>query len=211
MKKMAIFLYCILLALAFSTNAMAAEVCTTIQDGTLLTSAGEVIVPGFDKWGYNYQAHIFSGGYCDSYRNAEWCQPWKDVELVMKWNDAWLSNKDCTSDSLLDRHYGFGTYIGSGAWETNHMKGSYELNGKTCKWVDFVKIIAVPLDAHYIDLNNNGKPDDYVEYWYTSDAKEIGASIWGAFAIIEEVYNDPCAGFHGKLYGSPDHSGFGGW
>ncbi len=35
--------------------------------------------------------------------------------------------------------------------------------------------------------------------------------IWGAFAIIQEVENDPCAGVHGLQYNSPDHSGFGGW
>ena len=66
--------------------------CTTIKDGTLLTSGGEVIETGFDGWGYNYQAHLFNGGYCDSYRDAAWCQPYKDVALKMKWNDAWLSN-----------------------------------------------------------------------------------------------------------------------
>jgi hypothetical protein len=44
---------------------------------------------------------------------------------MMKWNDAWLANVDCDGDGLLDRHYGFGSYIGSGAWLTNHMWGSY--------------------------------------------------------------------------------------
>ena len=36
--------------------------CTKIQDGVLLTSDGEVITTGYDKWGYNYQAHLFNGG-----------------------------------------------------------------------------------------------------------------------------------------------------
>jgi hypothetical protein len=157
-------------------------------------------VPGFDQWGYNYQAHIFNGKYCDSYRDAAWCQPYKDDELMMKWNDAWLSNKDCDGDGLLDRHFGYTSYIGSGAWLTNHQKGSYEENGKTCKWVYFIKIVAAPADA-----------TKTLGVWYTATGTEIGPDIWGEFAIIEEINNDPCAGFHGKLYGSPNHAGLGNW
>lgn len=175
--------------------------CTTIQSGTLLTSDGAVITTGFDVWGYNYQAHMFSGGYCDAYHNATWCQAFKDVTLIMKWNDAWLANTDCDGDGKLDRHYGFPSYIGSGAWETNHQKGEYlDNNGETCKWEYFVKIVAVPADATLVG-----------GIWYAADGVEIGPAIWGEFAIIQEVSNDPCSGFSGLLYLSPDHAGFGGW
>ncbi len=175
--------------------------CTTIQDGTLLTSGGEVITTGFDKWGYNYQGRLFNGMYCDSYRDAAWCQPYKDVYLDMKWNDAWLSNKDCDDDGLLDRHYGFDSYIGSEAWLTNHQSGEYEQeDGKICKWNYFVKIVAAPADAT-IDGG----------IWYTADGTEIGPVIWGDFAIIQQVENDSCAGYHGLQYISPDHAGLGGW
>ncbi len=176
------------------------QACTTIQDGTLVTSGGDLIRPGFDQWGYNYQARLFNGKYCDAYRNAAWCQPWKDDSLAMKWNDAWLSNKDCDGDGLLDRHYGFPSYIGSGAWLTNHMKGVYEQGGATCKWEYFTKIVAVPADATAVG-----------GVWYAADGTEIGPQIWGQFAIIQEIYNDPCAGSHGKSYVSPDHPGLGGW
>lgn len=175
--------------------------CTTIQDGTLLTSAGETIEPGYDSWGYNYQAHMFNGGYCDAYRDALWCQQWADDELLMKWNDAWLSNADCDGDAKLDRHYGFTSYIGSGAWETNHQKGVYTgAEGQQCTWEYFVKIIAAPADADLI-----------AGIWYAPDGTEIGSVIWGEFAIIQSVYNDPCGGFTGLEYLSPDHAGFGGW
>ena len=83
-----------------------AQECTTIQEGVLLDSGGGVIETGYDVWGYNYQAHMFNGGYCDAYRDAAWCQPYRDIELIMKWNDAWLSNQDCDGDGLLDRHFG---------------------------------------------------------------------------------------------------------
>ena len=217
MKKLLILTVLVLLALALSISTASADKptefdpqgnevgwestsCTTIQDGELYASDGSLITTGYDSWGYNYQAHMFNGGYCDSYRDATWCQPYKDVELIMKWNDAWLSNVDCDGDGKLDRHFGFTSYIGSGAWETNHQKGTYEQDGQTCQWEYFVKIIAAPADATLV----NG-------VWYAADGIEIGPAIWGDFAIIEEVSNDPCAGDHGILYLSPDHAGFGGW
>ncbi len=175
--------------------------CTTIQSGELFTSEGDVLTVGYDQWGYNYQAHMFNGYYCDAYRDAEWCQEWKDVSLMMKWNQAWLANVDCGDDGKLDRHIGFDTYIGSGAWLTNHQAGSYDDgNGGTCNWEYFVKIIAVPADATLSGEN-----------WYAADGTEIGPVIWGSFAIIQQVENDPCAGKHGLQYLSPDHAGFGGW
>ena len=193
----------VLLAAGVTTGAAQAakpDMCSTIQDGTLLTSSGDVITPGYDVWGYNYQAHMFNGYYCDAYRDAAWCQEYADVRLIMKWNDPWLSNKDCDGDGLLDRHFGFASYIGSGAWETNHQSGSYEMDGKVCHWTAFTKIVAAPADAVKVGA-----------YWYGADGTEIGQVIWGDFAIIQDIYNDPCGGFHGVSYLSGDHAGFGGW
>ena len=143
---------------------------------------------------------MFNGGYCDAYRDAAWCQPYKDDNLMMKWNDAWLSNQDCDGDDLLDRHYGFESYIGSGAWLTNHQSGEYEENGETCNWDYFVKIVAAPSDA----VLDGG-------IWYAADGTEIGPSIWGEFAIIQEVENDSCAGIEGAQYISPVGPGLGKW
>jgi len=188
MKKSLLFVFftiAVLVMLAVTSTVFAQ--CTTIQDGTLLTSDGRTIVTGYDEWGYNYQARIFNGKYCDAYRDASWCQGWADDDLEMKWNDAWLSNKDCDGDNLLDRHYGFDSYVGSGAWLTNHQKGIYlDANGKKQRWSYFVKIVAIP-----------------------ADGTEIGPVIWGEFAIIQEVYNDTGTGEHGILYLSPYGAGFG--
>jgi hypothetical protein len=182
--------------------------CTKIQDGTLQRSDGVVITTGFDEWGYNYQGHIFNGMYCDYhpvYRpggsSYDWCQAnYGDVSLVMKWNDEWLANTDCSGDGLLDRHWPYPAYIGSGAWTTNHMWGIYEQDGQVCEWDYFVKIIAAPSGAY-----------SQADIWYAADGTEIGPAIWGDFAIIQEVENDPCAGIEGVQYLSPDHAGFGGW
>jgi hypothetical protein len=172
--------------------------CATIEDGTIYGPDGVVIETGFDESGYNYQAHLFNGYYCKALRDPAWCEPYKDFPLKMKWNDAWMSNKDCDGDGLLDRHYGYDTYIGSGAWLTNHQSGEYESGGMICSWKYFVKVVAVPEDA----VLKEGM-------WYTADGKAIGPKVWEEFAIIEELENDPCAGQHGLQYNSSDHSGLG--
>jgi hypothetical protein len=196
--------------------------CTTIQDGVLTYSTGHYLegnplIAGYDIFGYNYQAHMFNGSYANAYLGgagfppyegddevylaenptaaSHWTWPYRDVQVVMKWNDAWLSNMDCDIDGKLDRP---DDYIGSGAWETNHQWGEYEFNGETCEWDYFCKIVAVPTDVTLIG-----------GIWYTDDGTEIGPEIWGSFAIIQEVSNDPCAGEEGILYKSPAGPGFG--
>ena len=203
MKKSVLLVFLVLVLLTFTTTvgAKKGDTCTTIQSGLLTGSDGNVLTVGFDQWGYNYQGKMFSGGYCDSYRDAAWCQPYADVHLLMKWNDAWLDNKDCDGDGLLDRHYGYDDYIGSGAWLTNHQSGEYEgEDGKICKWNYFVKIVAAPADAVLED-----------GVWYTADGTEIGPEIWGAFATIQQVENDPCGEIHGLQFKSPFNAGLGGW
>jgi hypothetical protein len=186
--------------LVLVAQAEPGDACTTIQSGELLASDGSVIEVGYDQWGYNYQAHMFNGTYCDAYHDAAWCQPYKEDNLSMKWNDAWLANVDCDGDGLLDRHYGFSSYIGSGAWLTNHMSGQYEQDGQVCTWTYFTKIIAAPADATLVE-----------GVWYNAEETEIGPVIWGEFATVQEVNNDPCGGYSGLSYLSPDHAGFGGW
>ena len=200
MKKVTMFVVSLSLVLwAGSQTGRTQQGCTTIQDGTLLRSDGVLIETGFDEWGYNYQAHIFNGGFCGAYHDAAWCQPYKDVELLMKWNDAWLSNSDCDGDGKLDRHYPLSSYIGSGAWETNHQKGTYtDGNGRKQRWEYFTKIIAAPGDANLVGGT-----------WYAADGSEIGPVIWNEFAVIQEVYSDTGTGDHGVLYLSPYSAGFG--
>ncbi|EKD32641.1 MAG: hypothetical protein ACD_77C00021G0001 [uncultured bacterium] len=201
---------------------------TTLKEGIIKYSAGHYLagtpIPvGFDAFGYNYQARMFKGSYANAYlggigyppydgndveylkknpnAKVHWAWPYRNVKLEMKWNDAWISNMDRDGNGTLDRHYGFTKYIGSGAWITNHMSESYiDNNGKKAIWVDFVKIVAVPQDAY----KKTG-------IWYTADGVEIGADIWGEFATIQEIYNEQGSSYHGKLYLSPDHAGFGGW
>jgi len=208
----------LLLACIFllSGVALAKNSCVTIQDGTLTYSAGHYLVgepltTGYDIFGYNYQGRMFKGSYANVYLGGagfppyegddeaylaenpaaanHWAWPYRDIQLLMKWNDAWLSNKDCDGDGKLDRHYGFTSYIGSGAWETNHMMGDDESG----HWTYFCKIVAAPEDAY----SEGG-------IWYTADGVEIGPAIWGEFATIQEVESGA-----GAIYISPAGPGFG--
>ena len=175
----------------------------TIQGGTITDTAGDPITVGYDRWGYNYQAHIFSGIYSnyDRVQGGEF----SNINLQMKWNDAWLANTDADGNGKLDRHYGFNSYIGSGAWLTNHDTGISE-DGKT--WTYFIKIIAVSANA----TKSGG-------IWYAVDGTVIGPDIWGQFAVIQQVVtgSPPSAfitadewPFPGN-YRSPSGSGLGKW
>jgi hypothetical protein len=202
--------------LALIVPAMAWGQCVTLKQGVIKYSAGHYLagqpIPvGYDIYGYNYQAHMFNGSYANVYLGGYgyppydgndaaylakypaaanlWCWPYRNTNLVMKWNDAWISNKDCDGDGKLDRHYGFSKYIGSGAWETNHMSGTDD--GK--HWTYFCKIVAAPANA----VRSGG-------IWYTADGAMIGPVIWGEFAIIQEV-----ASGEGATFVSPAGPGFG--
>lgn len=164
--------------------------CTTIQSGTLTDIFGNPLVLGFDQFGYNYQAHLFVGTYDSVDRNLDgtfWglTGDFVDDEIVMKWSNDWLSNKDCSGDGKLDRDApGSSGYPNtSQGWLTNHVEGDYDSDGDGTE------------DAHYTIF--------WKIVWVGP-----GGSLWGQYEIIEEVYNDPVGGLHGLQYkvGAP---GFG--
>lgn len=215
-------LVCLVLVLGITGTALAKPDPATIQSGNILYSAGHYfagmpIQVGFDAFGYNYQGHMFAGSYANSYLGGDglppydgdaaaylvahpgaglkWYWPDRDVTLAMKWNDAWLANTDRDGDGKLDRHYGFASYLGSGAWLTNHQSGVYPTGER---WNYFVKIAAAPMDA----VKTAG-------VWYAPDGTEIGPAIWGDFAVIQEISNDPVAG--NSRYISPSGPGLGKW
>lgn len=160
--------------LALLVAAPASAQCAKIKDGTIIASDGSLVTLGYDQWGYNYQAHMFNGLY------ANYTRPVPPVtegteNLIMKWSDDWLSNQDCDGDGKLDR--GGSTGISQG-WLTNHIEGDYlGADGDFHHYTYFVKIV-------------------YVGPALSPDPWE-GKRIWGAYAIIEEVNNDPYGGFHG--------------
>ena len=189
----------LLVVASISLVSMAFAECVGIKDGTLLASDGSVIEKGYNARGYNYQAQKFDGNYCDAFDNsADWCAPYANIELEMKWNDAFLSNQDCDGDQKLDSHYGYASYRGSGAWMENHQKEKYiDENGKKQKWEYKVKIVAAPADA----TKTGG-------IWYAVDGTEIGEVLFEEFAIVQQSLIDTGEKIHYK-YVSPYAHGFG--
>lgn len=203
---------------------------TRIQDGVLRYPsgylAGQLMKVGYDVYGTDFQAHAFCGYYAnivfwhwglppydgndEAYLAANpgvaqnsylmtYVWPYRHDLLVIKWNDAWLSNMDGNGDGLLDGWYLGPDHMGTGAWQTTHIKGSYiGDDGKKHNWEYLEKLVAVPQDAVKIDGT-----------WYTADGTEIGPSVFGSFAIVQSVYNDPCGGYHGLEYLSPNSAGLG--
>ena len=187
----------------FTVSVMAKKVkedYATIQDGTITDINNNVITTGYDAWGYNYQSHMFLGFY-DNYARPETPVTEGDTMLIMKWSDTWLSNKDRNLDNKLDRgsEAPYATSDSEGAWLTNHQWGTYELDDEVIHWTYFVKIVHPGDDAHLED-----------GVWYTEeDGTEIGPAIWGAYAVIQRVYNDAGENAHGIEYLSPAPAGFG--
>jgi hypothetical protein len=212
----------------------AAAQCTTIDSGQLLYQpghylAGQPISTGVNPFGYNYQAHAFSGSYFNAYAGRDGLPPWdgddaayvaanpgaeshwawgyRFIDAAMKWNDAWLSNKDCNGDGLLDRPDDFGgTYVGSGAWLTNHNSWTVtRANGKQVHAGEFIKIVALPEAAVVAD------PVDPIFGEQTAylNGRKMGAQIWGDFAVIQYVASDKSLGYRGLVLKSDLAAGFG--
>lgn len=163
-------------SIILSTNAFGAG-CAAIKDGTITDTKGNSILLGFDKWGYNYQAHMFNGLYDNNTRPDE---PVTDgmVHLQMKWSDNWLSNKDCDNSGKLDRG-GDGDDVGSKGWLTNHEEGTYlDDNDEEQFYSYFVKIV-------YMSNSAAECPD--------------ADRLWGTYCIIHEVLNDPGAKLTGLV------------
>lgn len=155
--------------------------CATIKDGTIKDVNGNTITSGYDKYGYNYQSHMFNGYYGNYSRPA--VPVTSGDKLIMKWSDAWIANVDCNHDGKLDRGLVDGVYTDgiSKGWLTNQFNGSYvDENGDTQHYTDFVKIV------------------------WTGP----GSSLWGQYTIVQEVWNDPAAGLNG-LYSKEGAPGFG--
>lgn len=164
------------LVLMTSTVSAAPGGCTTISDGVLTDSLGNLLVMGYDQFGYNYQAHMFVGTYDSVDRKLDgkyWGSTGDFVDdmLTMKWSEDWLSNKDCNGDGKLDR----GASGISQGWLTNHVIGDYDSDGDGSQ------------DAHY-------------SYFSKIVWVGPGGPLWGQYDVIQEVYNDPAGGYHGLQF-----------
>lgn len=166
------------MAVALGTGTAAAgKTCATIQGGSIVDAAGNPVTVGFDKFGYNYQAHSYNGTYdgLDRVLDGKYygqSGSWVNDSVQMKWSDDWLSNTDCNGDGKLDR----GSAGISQGWLTNHIDGSYvDGAGATQHYTDFIKI-----------------------GWVGP-----GGSLWGQYTVLQEVYNDSGGGSFRTNVGAP--------
>ncbi len=178
MKRYFIVLF---VCLGFMSPALSwGQACDTIQSGQISDTQGNQVQVGYDAWGYNYQAHMFNGLYANYSRPIPPVTEGLD-NLIMKWSDDWLSNLDCNGDRKLDRGLDRKTGVSDGiskGWLTNHIEGDYlGSDNEYQHYTYFVKIVWV---------GSAPIPDPWA-----------GKRIWGQYAIIEEVYNDPYGGYHG--------------
>ena len=83
-----------------------------------------------------------------------------------------------------------------------------------------MKVIAAPLSAYRCSEASCDTFDSNLGFDYYGEGKyftsntlqtEIGPVIWGDFAVIQEVWNDPGMGLHGILFHSPANPGLGYW
>ncbi len=79
---------------------------------------------GYDAWGYNYNSFTFSGWACRASRDssAPCAYSGPGPKLYMNWDDRLLS----TNGALQANS---GSFIGTGAWFTNHIRLSLLDNG----------------------------------------------------------------------------------
>ncbi|MBA7697378.1 hypothetical protein ES703_106043 [subsurface metagenome] len=233
-RTTATLLIAIFMISIFTVSVTAKKVGTTIQDGVLTYATGtgypnhyygnQIITTGFDEFGLNYQSHMFVGYLANNYlgrsglppyggddaayfqrmvtegividisqaqamasANAYW--PRRNEMLVMKWSDAWLSNKDRDGDGILDRN------VGSDVWLTNHIRGTYP---DGTNWYYFSKMVMPPIGSY----KSGG-------FWYQLDGTIIGSVIWGSYARILQISNDPTVPEHGVYNNWASPTGFG--
>lgn len=121
---------------------------------------------GFNQYGYNYGAKIFSGpadGVDKNINGKVWGDPtYANDHLVMKWNTAW---NDCNANGYDDPAFC------AGAWVTNEWNGN--VKGGT-GWSEHIKIIWV------------GSAGENSSYWVDG-----GYSVWGNYEVISDRAMDP--------------------
>jgi len=149
-----------------------------------LTTSSASAAGGFNQYGYNYGARIFSGladGVDKSLDGKVWGDPtFANDHLVMKWNAAWDS---CNANGYNDPAFC------AGAWVTN------EWNGMTpdgSQWTEHVKIIWV------------GSAGVASSYWING-----GYLIWGNYEAIEDQGMAPGHVRYVAAFASPNGLGSG--
>lgn len=183
MKKRAFAIVLALVLIAVSTTAASADKPTGFDDNGKAT--GLVGDTGFDEWGYNRVARIFSGTgwtWCMGKVGDEaWCidylGPYANDKLIMKWNAEWdRGNAEGWNNPPYD------------AWENNEWNGMAP-GGSGAVW--HYKIVWVGPCSDGAVL-----PDG-------------SYCLWGQFAVIMDQGIDPSMGPGHIWFAHANPSGYG--
>lgn len=233
-KRLAVLVVCLTICLAINSMAIAATIpsgTVTYWDGHYL--AGQPVQPGFDIFGWNFQARIFEGPLANSFLPWEGYPPYEgeraiDEWMRFQWNEAYLSNQDGNDpDTHLDFHpfvdwpganhdTADGDWQGSGAVCWANFSYSTEVDGEWVPVWTHMMLVAVPLDA-YLELLWGSFDDCWCGVWYQYEGgPEIGVNgpIWPAgdrygWAEVKQI--TVCDSVEVCNYDSPSYSaGLGG-
>jgi hypothetical protein len=210
MKKL-LFLTAIVAVFTFTSSPVmaakpSADTCKTIQSGLLTDVKGTTIGLGYDQWGYNYQAHMFNGLY-ENYSRPTVPVTEGSLNLIMKWNDAWLSNKSCDTDLKLDRP---NPVQGSGAWLTNHVTGTYPSTTKFNWNVSGVwnfDVVSTKYPGTYaktmtISQDSSGNITGTGANVPTGNTWTVAGSLTGSNVAFTLTYDAPMSGYVATFVGT---------
>ncbi len=145
-----------------------------------LAGAGLTFAAGFDQYGYNYQARLFSGkadGVDKDLDGTVWGNPtYANDHLVMKWNAQW---DNCNANGNNDPKYCLGAWVDN-EWNGNVPGGSGVSEHYKIVWV--------------------GSEGQNSPYWVDG-----GSLVWGNYETIMDQGTD--AGHFWSVHGIP--SGYG--
>jgi hypothetical protein len=180
MKKKTIVTLIVILALVANVTPAFADKPTGFDEKGNAT--GQVNDNGFDQWGYNSTARIFSGfasGWClERGAPADCMGNYSNDRLVMKWNAEWdRGNDENWSNPPYD------------AWENNEWNGAFP-GGSGAVW--HYKIVWVGDCVLNPDL-----------------VPAAGYCVWGQFATIMDQGTDPSYGPGHLWFAHANPTGYG--
>ena len=212
--------------------------CTTIQDGELTYNEGrylegETLEPGYDPYGYNYQAHIFKGSYANYYLNVLGLPPYggnddayyqrlveedfaEDVEgakaLMSGIEWLWSSRNTHLVMKWSDTWLSNKDCNDDGKLDRGYSCYTEKADSSACEgaWVTNHMKGGQGKDkwTYFSKIVAPSYDEAYKEddVWYTDDGEEIGPVIWGAYAKVQVVESG-----EGATYISPAGPGLGKW
>jgi hypothetical protein len=184
-RRLSALAVCLVLCLAIgSMTAASAAPGKGVKYWDYHYLAGQAIQPGFDIFGFNFQARTAQGPVESLFRCWYGLPPYEGevwLNMLFQWNEAYLGTKDYDGDGYLD-------------WQPFTSRDHYEIpwdwqgSGAVCSWDQksnygtwaHMTVAAAPEDAWpvYESWPASWDPDLLCEcqHWYAPDGTSLGDS-----------------------------------